>query len=335
MAELFQDQNIIAFPQTLAPAKRFPIIGNRIFGTLKEAQAYVDEIVRGTAVPGIILSVIADGDNNGAYWVSRAAGYNGESKGVLIKLSIGSGNSSTIVIDTVMSDMSNNPVANRVVKAYADLRPRYKVVESISAPTLPDGNTPESGGGSINGGSIVVKNTEIRVRCIDGILCIFSKSDLSQADIQLGRLGRSNSRVRDAQLEPSEPRKKNGWRIYKYNDYNRSTALKNISLEQEIEKYDGMFKYEVVFISRDGFRSSAAAYALCYCFGERTEEGGFRLKNGHSTVEVKPYAVNESFVQASQTFALVINGVFYPFRMTVCNSGSSHVDELLFGLTPL
>lgn len=86
MAELFQDQNIIAFPQTLAPAKRFPVIGNRIFATLNDAQSYVDEVSRGTAVPGIILSVIADGANNGAYWVAQAAGYDGATKGLLNKI---------------------------------------------------------------------------------------------------------------------------------------------------------------------------------------------------------------------------------------------------------
>ena len=109
MAELFQDQNIIAFPQTLAPAKRFPIIGNRIFGTLKEAQAYVDEIVRGTAVPGIILSVIADGDNNGAYWVSKAAGYDGAEKGVLLKINW-SGSSNPVV--GMLNDLTDVSISN-------------------------------------------------------------------------------------------------------------------------------------------------------------------------------------------------------------------------------
>ena len=238
------------------------------------------------------------------------------------------GNQTPVLIDQEISESSGNPVANRVVKQYVDLHPRYRILGEV-----PEVNSPELPGGSENS-STIRSTVYTRVRCIDGILCIFSKSDLSQADIQLGRLGRSYSRVRDAQLEPSESRKKNGWRIYKYNTDNRSTALKNVSLEQEIEKYDGMFKYEVVFISRDGFRSSAAAYALCYCFGERTEDGGFKIKNGHSTVVVKPYAVDELVVQASQTFAVVINGVFYPFRMTVTNSGVS-TDELFFGLTPL
>ena len=92
MAELFPQQNKISFPQTLAAAQKFPVIGNRIFATLANAQEYVDK-VKGSAIPGIYLSVIADGDNNGAYWVLQAAGYDGATVGVLQKLERGGGTS--------------------------------------------------------------------------------------------------------------------------------------------------------------------------------------------------------------------------------------------------
>lgn len=92
MAELFPQQNKISFPQTLAAAQKFPVIGNRIFATLAKAQEYVDK-VKGSAIPGIYLSVIADGDNNGAYWVLQAAGYDGATVGVLQKLERGGGTS--------------------------------------------------------------------------------------------------------------------------------------------------------------------------------------------------------------------------------------------------
>lgn len=77
---------------TLAPAGKFPIVGDRIFATLAEAQAYVDK-ERGTAIPGIYLSVIADGDNNGAYWVEQAAGYADATSGILRKMGEGGGSS--------------------------------------------------------------------------------------------------------------------------------------------------------------------------------------------------------------------------------------------------
>lgn len=77
---------------TLAPAGKYPIIGDRIFDTLQDAQDYVDgKAASKTAIPGIILSVISDGDNNGAYWVSQAAGYDGATVGILDKMGEGGG----------------------------------------------------------------------------------------------------------------------------------------------------------------------------------------------------------------------------------------------------
>lgn len=92
MAELFPQQNKISFPQSLAAAQKFPVIANRIFGKLKDAQEYVDK-KKGSAIPGIILSVIADGDNNGAYWVAQAAGYDDAEVGLLQKMGEGGGSS--------------------------------------------------------------------------------------------------------------------------------------------------------------------------------------------------------------------------------------------------
>ena len=81
---------------TLAPAGKYPIVGDRIFYTLQAAQDYVDGNADSkTAIPGIYLSVIADGDNNGAYWVAQAAEYNGAKKGVLQTMGEGGGTPGT------------------------------------------------------------------------------------------------------------------------------------------------------------------------------------------------------------------------------------------------
>ena len=88
MADLFPKQNQIAFPQTLAAFNKVPVIGNRIFATLADAQKYVDT-EKSTAIPGIYLSVIKDGENNGAYWVKQASGYDGAPIGILQKIGEG------------------------------------------------------------------------------------------------------------------------------------------------------------------------------------------------------------------------------------------------------
>lgn len=92
---------------TLAPAGKFPIVGDRIYATLAEAQTYINK-PNGTAIPGITLSVIADGDNNGAYWVAQAAGYNGATEGILKK--IGEAGNGIANIDFSLSSNQAQPI---------------------------------------------------------------------------------------------------------------------------------------------------------------------------------------------------------------------------------
>ena len=95
MTESIQfNQSTRGFAHTLAPAGKYPIVGDRIFSTLADAQDYVDGNGKSkTAIPGIYLSVIADPDanKNGAYWVVQAADYDGATKGILHKIGENSG----------------------------------------------------------------------------------------------------------------------------------------------------------------------------------------------------------------------------------------------------
>jgi hypothetical protein len=94
MAAIIFTEATKAYPRTIAPAGKYPIVGDRIYATLQDAQDYVDgKSSSKSAIPGIYLSVIADGDNNGAYWVAQAAGYDGAEKGVLQKMGEGGGSS--------------------------------------------------------------------------------------------------------------------------------------------------------------------------------------------------------------------------------------------------
>lgn len=93
---------------TLAPAGKYPIIGDRIFYTLQAAQDYVDGNADSkTAIPGIYLSVIADGKNNGAYWVAQAAGIDDAEKGVLMKMGEGGGGGITSINFSLESSATN------------------------------------------------------------------------------------------------------------------------------------------------------------------------------------------------------------------------------------
>lgn len=94
MAAILFSEATKAYPRTIAPAGKYPIVGDRIYATLQDAQDYVDgKSSSKTAIPGIYLSVIADGDNNGAYWVAQAYGYGGATSGILQKMGEGGGSS--------------------------------------------------------------------------------------------------------------------------------------------------------------------------------------------------------------------------------------------------
>lgn len=97
-----------AYPRTIAPAGKYPIVGDRIYRTLQDAQDYVDgKSSSKSAIPGIYLSVIDDGINNGAYWVEQAAGYDGATVGVLRKMGAGGGGGGDISL--AWDDITGKP----------------------------------------------------------------------------------------------------------------------------------------------------------------------------------------------------------------------------------
>lgn len=148
---------------TLAPAGKFPIVGDRIFATLAEAQAYVDK-ANGTAIPGISLSVIADGNNNGAYWVAQAAGYDGATVGILQKMWEGGGTPSggSLSADAIISALGYTPFDSDAFTkeniknalgiadwALAASKPSYTWTEIGSRPTALSAFTNDLGLGSL------------------------------------------------------------------------------------------------------------------------------------------------------------------------------------------
>jgi len=69
----FDKQNNVSFPQTFEMSQPAPLVANRIFSSLQEATAYIT--LNKTAIPGILLRVIEDGDNNGVYFVANIGGH--------------------------------------------------------------------------------------------------------------------------------------------------------------------------------------------------------------------------------------------------------------------
>ena len=228
-----------------------------------------------------------------------------------------------VAIDTEMSDTSENAVANRIIKAYADLSPKYKVVGEVVEPETPGGDPGE--GGTTPSASA----PRMKLRHIDGILYVESDIDLADAKIQLGRLGRSYSRVKG--LDGYHGRKKNnGWRIYnpttkKADNYNSDTRLTGMRLVHRPRlDFPDEYRYAIEFVT-DNFETTDAKYALASSFGTiSTDEWHMSTSHGTKTIGIGS--------SASQTFAVVINRTFLPFRLFM---QAVEEGEYSLGLTPI
>ena len=62
-----------------------PAVAKRIFNTLSDAQAYADDF-NDSAIEGLVLSVVADGDKNGVYFVQSIKTEGSTESAVLVKL---------------------------------------------------------------------------------------------------------------------------------------------------------------------------------------------------------------------------------------------------------
>jgi hypothetical protein len=86
MAYNFKNQSNYGFPNTFEATGKFPLIANRIFKTYKDALEFINDFYD-TAVPGLTLSVIDDGNNNGIYFVTKVASGADTNDGELQKVS--------------------------------------------------------------------------------------------------------------------------------------------------------------------------------------------------------------------------------------------------------
>lgn len=106
-----------------------PVIAKRIWETLADAQAYVDSATD-TAIAGLQLTVINDTDasKNGVYFVKEAAGENGKTVGVLVKLAQSTDTSglqtqvtaNKKAIDKLNGDEGATGSVKTIAKSYAD-----------------------------------------------------------------------------------------------------------------------------------------------------------------------------------------------------------------------
>lgn len=105
-------QSNMSWTITWKAAGRYPIVADRIYATLADAQAYVDDTsATASAVPGLVISVVNDPieKNNGIYYVSKIAntedaeksGFPISAKGELVKAGSGAGSMASANFEVV------------------------------------------------------------------------------------------------------------------------------------------------------------------------------------------------------------------------------------------
>ena len=91
MAEQYKYDNTKFVPAnvsvSLTPSGRYPVLANMQWNKLSDIQKYVDDkSTSATAIPGLLLTVVNDGENNGVYFVKSVANDQQEN-GEVVKLS--------------------------------------------------------------------------------------------------------------------------------------------------------------------------------------------------------------------------------------------------------
>lgn len=122
-------QSNTTWPSTFKASNRFPIVANRVFATLANAQAYVDDTAAdASAYAGIVLAVVQDAiaKNNGVYYVQSHAvetddleNYpNGVIPGKLIKV----GGTETEIVEnySAAKELSKTLVVGQLIKITSD-----------------------------------------------------------------------------------------------------------------------------------------------------------------------------------------------------------------------
>lgn len=103
----YQGISVTGWTSTFNPLKKGPVVGKRIWSTLADFEDYIDN-PKDSAIPGLVVTVVNDGENNGAYVVKTAAGYNGETRGSWVKLA--TGEEKQLVVDGTATEGDNPPV---------------------------------------------------------------------------------------------------------------------------------------------------------------------------------------------------------------------------------
>lgn len=242
----------------------------------------------------------------------------------------GGDNDPGIIVDSVMSDESTNPVGNKIIKSYIDTenkkQPYFKELGSAGDVDIPTGggSTGGTGGGSTTGGSPV---GAMRLRVVNKVIYVESKSNIGGATVKFARAlkKRRTNTTYDGYVTS------HAWRVFGgYGDDAREPITRltgDFSLMKHPygmreEWYDASYPYRykvIVGTAEEGY-VDMDALTLIKAFS-RIKNGKYALHTGHGSAE-----------SAKVKMAVIIDGTFLPFRLTINDDGN---DSQSYGLSPL
>ena len=220
-------------------------------------------------------------------------------------------------VDSVSDRVAEIENGDYATKSYVDSenkrQPYFRVLGSAGDVDIPTGGG-TSGGGSTTGGSPV---GAVRLRVVSDVLYVESKTDLTGATVKFARALKKN---RKSFMTNGGYVASHAWRVYAGSSEDARTPIRPItgvfSLEdhpygRREEWFDATYpyRYRVVVGTTTGDRYMDAT-TLLEAFSRKVSNL-YRIHTGHGGSK-----------SAKVKMAVIINGIFLPFRFTLQQSGS-------------
>lgn len=126
MAHNFNHQTNIGLGESIKMGIKAPALADRIFNTWSDANIYIHD-ANSSAVNGLVLTVINDGNNNGGWFVDKRDIGGGEYELVLVRMGAGGGGSCDLLIPITYEALKNMRDTNQLTPGC-----RYRIIDYVT-----------------------------------------------------------------------------------------------------------------------------------------------------------------------------------------------------------
>jgi len=126
MAHNFNHQTNITLGESIKMGVKAPALEDRIFDTWSDANIYIHD-ENSSAVNGLVLTVINDGENNGGWFVDKVETGNNQYELTLTRIGMGGGGSCDLLIPITYNALKNFRDTNQLVPGC-----RYRIIDYVT-----------------------------------------------------------------------------------------------------------------------------------------------------------------------------------------------------------